>query len=119
MPDVIEVVNRNKAIFEPFVDAVDEAMLNFNENARGFDIYGEQENDEVREEVNNASEEETDNEGENEHIYRGGAPIQTIEPMISDDELNKRVRSLNEKQREVFDYIVRWSRKSSQHLRIQ
>jgi len=46
LPDVIEVVNRNKAIFEPFVDAVDEAMLNFNENARGFDIYGEQENDE-------------------------------------------------------------------------
>ena len=117
-PEIVEVVNRNRAILEPLADAVDEAMYNFHTNARGFDIYGEQENDEVREEEKNyASEEETDNEENTENVYSGGAPAQTIEPLISDDELNTRIRSLNEKQRELFDYIVRWSKKSSQNLR--
>ncbi|XP_066927184.1 uncharacterized protein [Clytia hemisphaerica] len=117
-PEVIEIVNRNKAIFEPYADAVDGAMLNFRENVRGFDIYGEQENDDVREEERNyASGEELDNEENTENVYSGGAPIQPIEPLISDNELSRRIRSLNEKQREMFDYIVKWSKKTSQNLR--
>ena len=117
-PEVIEIINRNKAIFEPYADAVDGAMLNFHENTRGFDIYGEQENDDVREEERNyASEEEADNEGNTENVYRGGAPIQNIEPLISDDELSRRIRSLNEKQRGMFNYIVNWCKKTSQNLR--
>eukprot|EP00111_Clytia_hemisphaerica_P014081 TCONS_00041443-protein len=89
-PEVLDEINRNKAVFEPFADVVDDAMLNFHENPRGYDIYGEQENDDVREEeANNASEEETDNEIENDHNdYRGGDSVQIIEPLISDDELN-------------------------------
>ena len=57
-PNIFNIVNRNKAIFEPFADAVDDAMLNFRENPRGFDVYGEQENDEAREEERNYESEE-------------------------------------------------------------
>ncbi|XP_066925556.1 uncharacterized protein [Clytia hemisphaerica] len=114
-PEVLQIVNRNKAIFEPFADVVEDAMLNFHENPRGFDIYGEQENDEVRQ--NNIMEEETDDEMENDNDYHGGVSVQTIEPLISDEELNIRIRSLNDKQRELFDFVVRWSRQSFQQLR--
>ncbi|XP_066935952.1 uncharacterized protein [Clytia hemisphaerica] len=118
LPEVLEEINRNKELFEPFGDMVDEAMLNFQENPRGYDIYGEQENDEVREEeMNDANEEETNYEEENENEYRGGASVQTIEPLISDDELSTRIRSLNEKQKSFFDFVLRWSRKSMQQLR--
>ena len=112
-PRVIEYIQNNKSICEPFGEIVDEAFVQFDRDARGLDIHGEQENEEVREEVlkNNDN---NDDHGEDEEVYHGGAPFQPLQPIISDEELNSRIRSLNKKQREIFDLILKWTRETIQ-----
>ena len=48
---VLEVVNRNKRICEPFGELVEETMLNFHRNVDDLDSFAEQENEEVSEEL--------------------------------------------------------------------
>ena len=50
-PDIIECIRTNQRICEPFGEIVDDAFENFNRETRGFDIQGEQENDDVMEDV--------------------------------------------------------------------
>ena len=99
--DVIDCIRRTKNICEPFGEIVDEAFVLFNRDIRGLDIQGEQENEEIREDAyQNNSEEEDEHDDEN-HYY-GGATAQPAQPIISDEDLNNRIRSLNNKQREIF-----------------
>ena len=115
-PDVIQVVNRNKSKCEPFSETVDEAFAHFNENrARGLDSLGEQENDEVRE---NIAAEETENfETNNDETFTSGSLAQTT--VVSDIKLNENIRSLNSKQREIFQFISKWTRKTIQSMRTE
>ena len=110
-PDVINCINTNKNICEPFGEIVDEAFVHFSRDARGLDIQGEQENEEVREEVQNNENDEID---EDEEVYNGEAPSQPVQPIISDEEPNSRIRSLNKKQREIFDFLLKWTRETIQ-----
>ena len=51
-PGVIDIVNRNKQIFEPFGDLVESALLNLRTNLiSNQDSHGDQENDEVVDEL--------------------------------------------------------------------
>ena len=108
-PDVIEYIRNNKCICEPFGEIVDEAFVQFNRDARGLDIHGEQENEEVVLKNN-----DNDDHDEDEEVYHGGAPFQPVQPIISNEELNSRIRSLNKKQREIFDLILKWTRETIQ-----
>ena len=45
----MEIINTNKRLCEPYGEAVDNAFVLFQENARGLDTFGEQENDDIRE----------------------------------------------------------------------
>ena len=40
-PGVLDIINQNKEIFEPFANKVEEAMLNFHQNSRNIDPQGE------------------------------------------------------------------------------
>ena len=101
----------NKSICEPFGEIVDEAFVHFNKDTRGLDIYGEQENEEIR---NDFLESNNNEEDEDEQIYHGGAPLQPVQPIISDEELNNRIRSLNKKQRNIFNFVMKWTRETIQ-----
>ena len=113
----MEIINTNKRLCEPYGEAVDNAFVLFQENARGLDTFGEQENDDIRERPeeisNNNDEEEEDEELDINNNVRG-APSHRILPIISDDNLNAKIRSLNEKQRQIFNYVLSWTRKTIQ-----
>ena len=49
---VLEIMNRNKTICEPFGGTVDEAFEEFHANAHNLDAHGEQENDDVLDGLN-------------------------------------------------------------------
>ena len=110
--DVIESIRTNQRICEPFGEIVDNAFESFNRDARGFDIQGEQENDDVTE---NICQNNDDNENDDDdQIYHGGAPLQPVQPIVSDELLNEKIRSLNIKQRKIFNFILKWTRETIQ-----
>ena len=80
-PDIIECIRTNQRICEPFGEIVDDAFENFNRETRGFDIQGEQENDDVMEDFRQNNDYD---EKEDEETYKGGAPLQPVQPIISD-----------------------------------
>ena len=61
-------VPKTKNNCEPFGEIVDESFLNFNRDARGLDIHGEQENEEISEEILQNDENEHDPD---EEVYHG------------------------------------------------
>jgi len=114
-PGIIDIINRNKLINEPFGEFVEDAFLHFSEqNANGLDPAGEQENEFVRDKLPPLN---IDNDEEEEEIHIGGAPA-NIALMISDDHINEKIRSLNKKQREIFNFINRWARELIKSERI-
>ena len=98
-PGVLETINRNKRLCEPFGDAVEEAFVQFANNPRGLDPEGEQENDDIEEELRNNNNSNDDDE------INSGSSASTIEPAISDEALSEMIRSLNSKQREIFEVM--------------
>ena len=108
-PTVTEVVNKNRKACEPFADAVDEAFIDFIANPRGMDPQAEQENEDVRDEIiaNATISDETDNN--NDETFRG-TQVTPLTPLISDEALGEKIRSLNKLQREVFDFVNKWAR---------
>ena len=64
-PEVLEVVNRNRRVFEPNAELIDLALRNVHEDLRhNQDPYAQQENDEVQELISHQVEQSED---ENEH----------------------------------------------------
>ena len=108
-PTVTEVVNKNRKACEPFADAVDEAFIDFIANPRGMDPQAEQENEDVRDEIiaNATISDETDNN--NDETFRD-TQVTPLTPLISDEALGEKIRSLNKLQREVFDFVNKWAR---------
>jgi len=110
---VLDILNRNKIICEPFGELVEEAMLNFHANVDNLDSFAEQENDDISDGIHNHDDEI--HETENEQIIGNTIPV-IIEPEISDEELHKKIRTLNETQRNIFEVVNQWVRKSIKGL---
>ena len=114
--EVTNIVNRNKMIFEPWGELVESSLRQFTFQPRT-DRIADQENDDVENEVlqnneteNNLEETVVDFEIENQPVRAS-----IITPAISimaDNEINSLIRSLNEKQREVFNAVNSWARKT-------
>ena len=113
-PGVLNVVNRNKQIFEPFGDLVDTAMLNRRTDlAHHQDSYAQQENDEIEEELLNTANDLPSEDPADDAVVLNDSytSIPSSTPIVlSDDELNTNIRSLNQKQREYFDIIYDWAK---------
>ena len=113
-PGVIDIINLNKQKCEPYGQMVDDAFAYFSENnGRNLDPQGEQENNDVAEEIEDLQSEEDVDNGE----YLGGETTNIpLNSLLSDDELHERIRSLNIKQREIFDFVNAWTRKKLKSL---
>ena len=112
-PDVISVVNSNKARFEPWVDLVNTALMNFR-YGHHTDSFAEQENDDVEENVDNTK--LCDDEGEEAAVV---FDIETPAPhnstpsridLMPDVNINDLIQSLNVKQRPIFEVVNKWAR---------
>ena len=74
------------------------------------DTYAQQENDNVQEELGEESEDEDESVSTREDRPSANPTPSKID-LMPDVDINKLIRSLNEKQRHVFDMINQWARK--------
>ena len=115
-PEELNVVNQNKLVMEPFSDFVAAALANVSQCAKNrHDTFLEQENDEteieIREPVNSLLVNEEP--AEEAVLLEDMSQIQSPRPVLIQDEgLNSKIRSLNDKQRKIFDMVHGWAKKS-------
>ena len=109
-PGILEIINFNKSIVEPYTDLVDEAFIRFrNDITLNSNSFAQQENDDV---VDRLDELLFDNEDE-EILNESYAPSGSSEPasnVLNDIEIESKIRSLNTLQKEIFDRIHKWAR---------
>ncbi len=118
-PGVQLIVRCNKEIFEPDGDAINDALeslRNFDGvRCHSYDTLNDQENKDIRDRLPNESDE---TESFNESLPKCLAPnpespssgiIAYNQPSdISDDDLRRAVRSLNNEQRYAYGVEIRW-----------
>ena len=128
-PDVQAIVEHNRAIFEPDLDAVSEAfeVLKANQgNIHSYDSINDQENTDLEGEMQDDS---NPHESFNEQLPSHLDPIQSNQNNnpgvitsynrptdISDDMLRQTVRSLNIKQRHAYDTFLSWCRDTMKNM---
>ena len=114
-PDVVETINRNKTVFESWGDQVEMSLRQFVFQPRT-DSFAEQENDYVEDRLADI---ESENKIDNSIVdFEVDAPstvtsarLPSVE-IMADNDINELVRSLNNKQRETFDIVNSWARKT-------
>ena len=133
-PNVQDVVESNRSVFEPDADAVTEALENLR-NDQGniiysFDPISDQENSDLQIETQNLHDtlpEESFNEQLPSDLHVGSSSdsspqvsqaisTYTQPTEISDDMLRNNVRSLNEKQRFAYNIALSWCRNTMKNL---
>jgi len=89
-------------------------MLDFHAHGNDLDPQGEQENDEINDEDRNqVGSEETE---QCCSTVACGVQSNIIQPLISESELREKIRSLNAKQREIFEVVNKWVRDYTKSL---
>ena len=106
-PGVLDIVNENKQFIEPFDELVDGALENFVLDSRpsNLDAFGQQENEEVEDMTQNDTENSQETDG-SEPRTAAGSRLN----IVSDDELFEKIRTLNAKQRHIFDVTYSWTK---------
>ena len=114
-PGVINIINRNKATMEPFSALFDQALMSVHSDIHSHDIFSQQENDEVYEQMSFTVDSLLDNSEDStggaamsdEAVY---APVYLGSSLIPDSELNSNVWKLNQKQHQLFDTVHSWTK---------
>ena len=113
---VINIINENKSLVEPFSDMVDEDFFHFQSDLKpSRDPFLQQEND-VNNELlqrENMEEEQSDNiqSFDTPLAFSGYAVTSTkISTVLADTDLSQKIRSLNLKQIQVFDFVYNWAK---------
>ena len=96
-----QVVESNKRLFEPYSDMIDDAFLNYREVLQPDPILN-MENDETEELFSEHSNEEN---SDDDSAIPSKCPSAVIPSVVKDEEISKRVQSLNTQQREVFELV--------------
>ena len=105
---MIDIVNTNRAFIEPFSDAADEAMLQYSQTEMKHCEAMEQiENQEMR----NICLNETFDQSTQNNITIDLSIPQPYS-LVSDDEVNANIQSLNVQQRQVFDFVYSWAKET-------
>ena len=131
-PNVREVVELKRSVFQPDADAVTEALENLRNNQaniiHSFDPINDQENSELQIEMQNTDDtlpEESFNEQSPSELGSSSDSSQQVSQAIStytqpteisDDMLRYNVRSLNEKQRSAYNIALSWCRSTMKNL---
>ena len=114
-PGVLDTVNYSKSLVEPYGDLIDAAFLNYRSDIMpSWNPFSHQENENVENELhetelNEQTEIDCSDETQSSLIYPEGSSHFHI-PILSDDEINSKIRSLNLKQRQMFDFIHNWAK---------
>ena len=109
------MVNQNYSLVEAFATILDNAFLRFCSDIDNImDAYGQQENDEVNcyltEDIDNSESEAFKTmEGHSGDVGNNNLMSNKL-PAIPDNIIKGNIRSLNMKQREIFNFIHKWSR---------
>ena len=115
-PGVLDVVNRNRHIMKLYCDIVDDALVNLCENIRNIgDSFSQQENDEVDNELIETFQNmfQRDDPAQDAMVLQDEYQGQSVGPIvIPDEELNFKIKMLNQKQRDLFDIVHNWSKRS-------
>ena len=133
-PNVQDVIESNRSVFEPDADAVTEALENLRNNQGNiiysFDPINVQENSDLQIETQNLRDtlpEESFNEQSPSDLHVGSSSDSSPQESqaistytqptgISDDILCNNVRSLNEKQRSEYNIALSWCRNTMKNL---
>ena len=133
-PNVQDVIESNRFVFEPDADAVTEALKNLRNNQGNiiysFDPMNDQENSDLQIETQNLQEtlpEESFNEQSPSDLHVGSSSDSSPQESqaistytqptgISDDMMCNNVRSLNEKQRSEYNIALSWCRNTMKNL---
>ncbi|XP_066912801.1 uncharacterized protein [Clytia hemisphaerica] len=118
-PGVVEMIERNRALIQPYSGLVDDALVRFRTDITlNMNDFEQQENDETNAELEsntaNNNDESDDEANEDTVPFRAAIPMESI--LLPDNEINTRIRSLNPQQREVFDVIHKWGRNFVKNL---
>ena len=112
--EVRNSVNENKIKIEPYGDLVDAALNNLRSHAiNNQDSYAQQENDEVEGLIQTTNELISEDPDDEPVIFDEQGSSSNLLPTISslsDDEINSMICSLNSKQRQIFNVIMKWAR---------
>ena len=120
---VIDLVNQNYSLVEPFTTIVDNTFLRLSsDNDNILDLYDQQENDEVNyyltEDIDDFESEAFETiEAHSADVGNNNLISNNMIPAIPNNIINENIRSLNMKQREVFNFIHKWSRDYIKSLR--
>ena len=104
--NVLQVVNRNKQIFEPYGDIVEQAFVNFHANLSSYRNFDDSDNDETENDLNQDYRTDEIQERLSDHVSVSNFCLNTH----SDEEIASNIRSLNTNQRYVFDIVHSWAR---------
>ena len=124
-PGVIEVVNQNYSLAEPFETIVNDAFLRLScDIDSNMDPYGHQENDEVTENIDLNSwfsdNSEIDiletTETQSADLGNTNAFTNLLRVVPDDNVITENIRSLNMKQRKIFNFVHEWSRDFTKSL---
>ena len=122
-PDVTRIVNSNKIKIEPFGDLVETALSNLRSNlSNSQDSYAQQENDEVETLIRTANTLLSENADDDDAVLfeddreNANASFPVLPTLMKDDEINLMICSLNSKQRQIFDVIMKRAREHIEYL---
>ena len=120
-PGILDVVNRNIHIMEPYGDIVDDALINLCENIRsiGDPFFSQQENNEVDHKLIETFQNvlQSDDPAQDAVLLQDEHQGQSVALIvIPDEELNFKIRMVKEKQRDVFNIVHNWSKQSVRNL---
>ena len=112
-PSVIERINRNKSVMELLCKMLEQALVNLHTYVVNFDLFSQQENDEVQTELSAAASdlvEHDENLTDDTTNFKKSVslPTYTVLDLIPDNELKVKIRSLNLKQQPLFNILQSW-----------
>ena len=117
---VIEVVKSNRSKVESYATIIEDAFKRLIVDHANIDPFWHQENDETYDHLNNelfssnveTNDVETEIWPDSKRVRFGISKV----PIFSDNMINKNIRSLNDKQSQVFDIVHKWSRDYMKNL---
>ena len=109
--NVLGIINLNHIKVEPYTLLVENALerLSANQNAN-IDSFGQEENDEINDTLNETLHNEEFLDDELTSNFPESGFSCSTHPVLEDSLINEYIRSLNVKQRQVFDVINKWAR---------
>ena len=107
--DVIDTVNRNRSIIQPYCELADEALLRYNSEVINNDGRIEENvflNNDVLDDDN------LENGDVSSMNQSGIIDFEIASPRLfqNDEEISESIRALNVKQRQIFDHVLTWAK---------